>query len=247
MLDPDIKSLQIFPYQHDIHVLEPAARDEAARRPDVGKELEFLSQSDVHRSKPGADGCRQRTLESQRILPDAVDGGVRKRGSGGVHGSHAGELLIPVEAESGGSQHLHGLRGDLRPDTVPWNQGDIVRHVPPDGSTAASAAFNAWSGVLPRPSASERHMTFPVRASATTRVSSARIWPSGSGPKPSAAGTSARRPSAIASRLRRLERSGSGMFSSLGARSIACPMSSGSGTKPAARRDIFLSAGGRIQ
>src|ERR671910_1973143 len=144
MLDPDVQPLEILADQHDIHVLEAATRHDGACRPDVREQLELFPEPDIHRAKPGADGCREGTLQGERVLPDALDGGVRQRSTRGFDRGHTGQLLVPVEAQPGRLEHPDRLGGDLRPYAVTRYQRDIVRHGPGDtGSTAATAAFSA--------------------------------------------------------------------------------------------------------
>jgi len=128
VLDANVQAFEVLAHQHDVHVLEPAARHERTRRPHVGEQLERLAQPDVHRAEPGPHRCRERALQCQAVLADAFDGGVRQRRAGGLHRRHPGELLVPVEREAGGLEHPHRLLGDLRADPVARNQGRVVRH-----------------------------------------------------------------------------------------------------------------------
>src|ERR1700694_5605930 len=172
----------------------------------------------------------------------------RRAGTGGrgaIPPRHTGQLLVPVEAKSSGLQHFQRLGSDLGTDAVTRYQRHIVGHGP--GRTAAIAAFSAWSGDAPRPYARVRQSTLPLRESVSTSERSARICPFDAGPKPSAAGTSAKRPPTSATRLLIEERRGSGTLTRLGDRRIACPIWSGSSTTPAARRAIFRSWGGSTQ
>ena len=151
VLDPDIQSLEVLAHEHDIDVLESPAGNDRLGGADVGEELERLAKSDVHRAEPGADGRRERSLERDPVLPDAVDRRVRKRRTGRVHRRHPRQLVIPVEAKAGGLEHLHGLCGDLGSDPVAGDERDVVRHGPIAGRAAASAAASAAKGVAPLP------------------------------------------------------------------------------------------------
>ena len=73
VLDADVESLEILPDQHDVDVLEAAARDDGAGGPDVGEELELLPQPDVDRAEAGAHRRGERALERERVLADALD------------------------------------------------------------------------------------------------------------------------------------------------------------------------------
>ena len=129
-------------------------------RPHVGEQLEFLPEPDVHRAEPGAHRRRERPLEREPVLADALDGGVGQRRAGGIDRRHAGQLFVPVEPEAGGLEYLHRLRGDLRADPVARNQRGVVRHWSAGGSTAASARASAAEGVAPVPSQA-RQSTMP--------------------------------------------------------------------------------------
>ena len=223
-----------------------------ARRAHVGEELELLAQPDVDRAEAGADRRGERALEREGVLPDALDRGVGQRRAGGVHRRHPGQLLVPVEAEPAGLEHVHRLGGDLGPDPVARDEGDVVGHRRDhcSGSTASSAAARAASGVgagCRGPGSARRPC--PVRVSAATSESSARTRPAGIGPEAERGGDHRRRgrrrpPSGSGASAR----SGSGTSLSLGERSMRLAHLVGIARRcPGARRATFRSSGGSTQ
>src|SRR2546427_6099166 len=81
-------------------------------------------------------------------------------------------LLVPVERDPEGVEHLQSHLGDLGPDAITGDEGRLTRHGSP-GVRLFTARVSAVHGSSPSPRATVRKPTRPVRTSASTTVSSA--------------------------------------------------------------------------
>ena len=113
---------------------------------------------------------------------DALDRGVRQRAPADFDGRHSRQLLVPLERKPGGFQDRHRRLGDLRADPVAREECYGIRHSVKicSGRMSSRAADRAKARLPPLPTASERHTTRPVLASATTTINEASTSP-GSG------------------------------------------------------------------
>jgi hypothetical protein len=123
VLDADVKPLGILPHEDQIDALVASAAEQAPGRPHIGEQRESLAQRHVDGRIPATDGGRQGAFERQAGAPDALDGGLGQWIAGLGQALHAGELHVPFKATAGGLQDLDGGRNDLRPDTIPIDQG----------------------------------------------------------------------------------------------------------------------------
>ena len=95
VLVADVQPFEVLAHHHQVDVVEAAARNDGARRPQVGVELELLAQAHVRRSVAAARGRFERALERQSGAADAVERGLRQRIAGRLDAFEAGDLAVP--------------------------------------------------------------------------------------------------------------------------------------------------------
>src|SRR6266540_4892649 len=71
-----VQPLGVFPHHYEVDVFIAAARDQRARRPDVGIEMEFFAQANVRRAVTATGRGRQRPLQGEPGAPDALQRGL---------------------------------------------------------------------------------------------------------------------------------------------------------------------------
>ena len=120
VLEPNVKSLEVFAHQHEVDVVVTAARISACRS-QVGVELELLAQPHIDRAESAADR-RQRTLERQlvrRMLSSSAGGS----GSPCFCAAATPLLRLPRKRLAERIENLDDSGGDLGSDSIPGNQG----------------------------------------------------------------------------------------------------------------------------
>ena len=84
VLVADVQAFEVLAHHHQVDLVEAPARDDGARRAQVGVELELLAQAHVGRAVAAARGRLQRALQRQARAPDAVERGLGQRVARGL-------------------------------------------------------------------------------------------------------------------------------------------------------------------
>ena len=85
-----------------------------------------MAQGDVHTPKAAADGRGQRPFQCNPVLPDGFEGGLGQWVGKFIHGSHAGELAVPVKFDASGFKHANSGCNDGGTDAVAGDEGDFM-------------------------------------------------------------------------------------------------------------------------
>src|SRR5256886_12062540 len=171
-IEADVHPLGVLADDDEIDVGVATTGHDRLDRADVGIQLELLAQRHVYGPITVADGRGQRALQRQARAPNRVHRGVGEGGPRLLHRAHPAVLLVPVERDPEGVEHLQGHLGDLGPDAITGDEGRLTRHGSP-GVRLFTARVSAVHGSSPSPRATVRKPTRPVRTSAITTVSSA--------------------------------------------------------------------------
>ena len=129
VLHAGIEPLRVLADHDQIHAgVARLDAGEAARRADIGVEIEFLAQRDVDAAIAFADGGRQRTFQRQLVAADGVE---RLGGNGSAVGGHragARGSALPEKPRAGGLDGLDGGIDHFGTDPVAGDQRDVCRH-----------------------------------------------------------------------------------------------------------------------
>ena len=104
VLVPDVQAFEVFAHDHQIDLVEAAARDQSARGAQVGVQLEFFPQSHIGGAVSAAGRGFERALQCQTRAADAVDGLGRQRIAGCLDSLEARGLGVPFERRTERSQ-----------------------------------------------------------------------------------------------------------------------------------------------
>ena len=130
VLEAGVEILGVLPHDHEIDALVPGRhRRDVPDRPQIGEEVERLSQSDVDAGEAAADRRRHRPLERHLVAQDRVEERRRQRRAVPLERQHAGEMRLPLRLEAGGFENLDDGAGDFGTDAVAGDQRDGVFHV----------------------------------------------------------------------------------------------------------------------